>query len=67
MELVILACLLATPGDCYEERLQVSMEPITAMRCLAGAQPIMAQWAAYHPKYRIERWRCRAPDRSRDA
>ncbi len=58
MELILLVCLIGAPQQCREEYLPVSLEPIPQLRCLMGAQPIIAQWSGVHPKWRVTRWRC---------
>jgi hypothetical protein len=58
MELILLACLVATPNICREERLRVSMEPITGRACTVSAPPLIAQWSIARPAWRVARWRC---------
>ena len=58
MELVLAICMLTAPGECREERLSISMEDTAPMQCMIGAQPIIAEWAQTHPKWKVERWRC---------
>jgi hypothetical protein len=35
-----------------------SMEPVAGRACMAGAQPLLAQWLIAHPAWRVARWRC---------
>lgn len=63
MELIVLACLIATPADCHEERLRFSMEPVASHACMIGAPPLLAQWSMSHPAWRVARWRCGIPGR----
>jgi hypothetical protein len=58
VELILLACLVATPNTCHEERVRVSMEPISGQACMLGAPPLIAQWSMTHPAWRVARWRC---------
>jgi hypothetical protein len=58
MELIVLACLIATPDRCQEDRLRFSMEPISGHACMVGAPPLLAQWSLTHPTWRVARWRC---------
>jgi hypothetical protein len=58
MELILLACLIAPPDTCQEERVRVSMEPIAGHACMVGAPPLIAEWSMAHPAWRIARWRC---------
>jgi hypothetical protein len=37
MKLILLACLIATPDTCQEERVRVSMERIAGHACMVGA------------------------------
>ena len=57
MELLLTVCLLAVPTDCRDEHIP-SLEPLAPMACLTGAQPMIAEWSASHPKWKITRWRC---------
>lgn len=58
IELLFVACLAASPEECRERSMVFT--DITPMACLMGAQPELAKWAATHPAYTIENWRCRA-------
>jgi hypothetical protein len=58
MELILAVCMLSSPADCREERVSISMEPTAPMQCMIGAQPVIAEWAQTHPKWKVERWRC---------
>ena len=58
VELIVLACLIAAPHTCHEERVRVSMEPISGQACIVGAPPLLAQWSMSHPTWRVARWRC---------
>ena len=58
MELIVLACLIATPANCQEDRWRFSMEPTASQTCLMGAPPLIAQWSAAHPGWRVTRWKC---------
>ena len=58
MELVVLACLIATPNTCQEDRVRFSMEPISGQACMVGAPPLLAEWTLSHPAWRVARWSC---------
>ena len=57
IELIVLACTIASPNDCHEYHvlLQSAESPRT---CAMQAQPYLAQWAGEHPAYAIKRWHC---------
>jgi hypothetical protein len=61
--LLLTICLLADPGQCREESLSVSIEETAPMQCMIGAQALIAEWSVTHPKWKIERWRCRPAGR----
>jgi hypothetical protein len=63
MILILAICLFADPSVCREERLTISMEEMIPTQCMIGAQSIIAEWAATHPKWKVERWRCRPAGR----
>lgn len=58
IELVFIACLASNPATCEERALTFVNLP-GLMACMMGAQPQLARWVEGHPKWRIERWRCR--------
>ena len=60
--LAFVACLETVPDSCREFNL-VFAEDMSPRVCTMQAQPMLAEWAATHPKWRIGRWRCtRAED-----
>ena len=59
--LAFVACLNTSPDQCREVNL-VFAEEITPMACVMQAQPILAEWATTHPKWRVGRWKCGRPD-----
>ncbi len=65
MDLVILVCLVASPQTCREERVLVSVEQSDSRMCMAGAVPIIAEWAGGHPEWQISRWKCGSTSDSR--
>ena len=62
MDLVVLACTLASPEACHEYHLlyQSAGSPRT---CTMQAQPYLAQWIGEHPNLRVARWDARGPAR----
>ena len=58
MEIILLACLIAPPNTCREERLRFSMEPLARQACTVSAPPLIAQWSNARPDWRVARWRC---------
>ena len=56
IELLFVACLAASPGDCRERSLVFT--DITPQMCLMGAQPELAKWVSAHPKFTIQSWMC---------
>jgi hypothetical protein len=56
VDLILLACSLASPGACHEYHLMIqSASPRT---CTMQAEPYLAQWIDGHPNLRVARWRC---------
>jgi hypothetical protein len=62
VELVVLACTLASPGACREYHLMVQSAG-SLRACMMQAQPYLAQWIGDHPNLRVARWRCAWPGR----
>lgn len=60
IELVITACLLS--GQCKEFTLAFQDEGQfnTPYGCMVGGQIEIAKWKEAHPKYSVQRWRCRS-------
>lgn len=58
-ELFFIACLIGEPNRCEEKALQYVEIP-SAMACMIGAQPQLAEWVERHPKWRIAKWSCRS-------
>lgn len=58
MELLILACLIAAPDQCRQERLPVVSEEVPPLSCMFIAPAIAAKWQEEHPKWRVHRFGC---------
>lgn len=57
IELAFIACLTAEPAACEKKSLQYT--DVSPMTCIIGAQPMLAEWTATHPHWRVARWTCR--------
>jgi hypothetical protein len=55
MDLIVLACTLASPGTCHEYHL-VFQSSGSLRACTMQAQPYLAQWIGEHPQLRVARW-----------
>ncbi len=60
MDLIVLACTLASPSACHEYHLTFSAAG-SLRACTMQAQPYLAQWIGEHPNLRIARWHCTWP------
>ena len=60
MLILMSICLLASPGDCREERLSFSFEDVSPITCVVRSQEKIAEWQQSHPDWRIDRWKCMA-------
>lgn len=58
--LVLRVCLLANPATCQQIDMPTDANSIVACQLGIGAQELMAQWQAAHPKWAIDRWQCRS-------
>lgn len=55
-----LACLIADPNVCHDQRMEFrSDHNLTPQQCMMNAMPELAKWAEQHPKYRIAKFSCR--------
>lgn len=57
MEILLLACLIASPGTCRTERIGFD-DAAPPPACTLRGQSVVATWSESHPKWRVERWRC---------
>jgi hypothetical protein len=60
MIIVMSICMVDIPSTCREEHLDWSVEHVSAMSCMVGAEQAIAQWEQQHPAWRVSRWRCAA-------
>ena len=63
IEIAFVACLIAAPDTCREERLLFADVPI--MVCVTGAQAQLALWARDRPEWQVTSYRCGFYDPSR--
>jgi hypothetical protein len=61
VDLIVLACMVASPGTCHEYHLLVQSSG-SLRACTMQAPPYLAQWIAEHPNLRIARWHCAWPN-----
>jgi hypothetical protein len=60
IDLVVLACAIASPNACREYHIQFETSG-TLQSCMVQAQPYLARWAGEHPNLKIMRWHCAWP------
>lgn len=60
LDLVVLACSLASPTLCSEKHLVFELQA-SIDHCMMQAQPYLAQWAGEHPNLRIASYHCAYP------
>ncbi|MGA0533171.1 hypothetical protein [Hansschlegelia sp. KR7-227] len=53
--IVLSVCLVANAATCRQERIEFTGSP---MACVVSAQPIVAEWGADHPEWRVTSWKC---------
>lgn len=61
IELVFVACLIASPESC-EERTLSFLSQSGPMACMIQAPPTLAAWTAEHPGLKVTSWRCEDPE-----
>lgn len=61
IDLILLACSLASPGACHEYHV-LFQSAESLQNCTMNAPPYIAQWTEEHPNFRVTRWRCAWPD-----
>jgi hypothetical protein len=60
IELVITACIVATPDTCRDQRVLIEASA-TPQQCMMNAMPTIAQWGSQHPKWFVQKWKCQYP------
>lgn len=68
VELLITACLPAwQPADrhCRDFSLLYDPQQVSVMSCTMAGMGEVARWQSRHAGWKVERWRCGAPDRRR--
>ncbi len=58
VELIVVACLLATPEDCAEHRLRLTLEGMDPAQCIYSSMPRVALWQETHRKWQVKSWKC---------
>lgn len=60
-QLVITACLIATPAKCESVPLPMG-DGSGLMECMVAGQLRVAEWKRDHPSYDVRKWRCGLPE-----
>jgi hypothetical protein len=55
-ELVLVFCLMSSPGACREER--PVLADLSPMGCMMQGELVAQEWLADHPKWTLSGWRC---------
>ncbi|MDX2265928.1 MAG: hypothetical protein NW215_13285 [Hyphomicrobiales bacterium] len=61
MEIIVLACLVADPSQCKDQRLPDLVDTDNPFRCSFLSMPYVAQWQGENPKWIVKKWRCGSP------
>ena len=59
-ELIIIACLLASPEHCEEFRVPF-LEQMNIVQCIWQSQIFAAEWTAEHPGWVLRKVKCGLP------
>ena len=60
MLILLSVCMLSQPGNCHEDRIEMSYEPMSPITCLRNSQSALDTWQAAHPEWHAAKWRCAA-------
>lgn len=60
IELVVLACLMAAPDRCEQQRVATA-EPLSLMECMVTSQQFLVRWREQNPSWSVRRWSCGFP------
>ncbi len=62
LEIVIHACLVANPAHCEYFSVPSFDPQLNEVQCmLFASRDVVTTWRVANPKWRVARWRCRAP------
>jgi hypothetical protein len=64
IELVMTVCLAATGADCRDERIILESNG-SPFHCMMESPIHIARWTESHPKWKVKRWTCVPPGKSR--
>lgn len=58
LELIVVACLVASPDDCTNHRLRLTVGGMDAGQCMYKSVTRVAQWQQMHRKWKVKSWKC---------
>lgn len=67
MQVLMVVCLAASPGECREERLTLTMRALSPAQCMYSSVPRVSRWQTMHPKWKVASWRCAFSTEERSA
>lgn len=65
VDLILTVCLAASGERCHDEHLYFESRG-SLMHCMSLAPAEIAKWTEEHPKFKVVRWKCAFPKKSRD-
>lgn len=58
LELIVTACLLATPGQCKDHRVRLTVQGGDPQLCVYASVREIAHWQQLNVKWKVKSWRC---------
>ena len=58
VELIVVACLLASPDECREHRLRLTLDGMDPGQCMYSSPPRIALWQEMHKAWKVKSWKC---------
>lgn len=58
LELIVSACLLASPAECRDHRVRLTVQGGDPQLCVYASVREVALWQQLNPKWSLRSWRC---------
>jgi hypothetical protein len=58
LELLVYACLVASPAECENHRIRLTIQGGDPQLCVYASVREVAHWQMLHPKWKLVSWRC---------
>lgn len=68
LELILTACLLASPDTCKDVRLTIiEQRSVTPQQCFQYGQLELVKWIESNPTWKVTKWKCQVAKKEIDS